>query len=95
MSPLQPSRQAHTARWALRGVMIVAILFIAIQRGFGGREMAGVVLAIVWALSLPVILTWVWRLTRERPSWQRVAATLGVALLLLVAFASGVRPLLG
>ena len=94
MSQNRPGRSAQIARWSLRGVMILAILAIAIQRGFGGPQMAGVVLAIVWALSLPVVLTWTWRFTKERPNWQRAAATLIVALLLLGAFTAGVRPLL-
>jgi len=90
----RPSRRAQIARWGLRGLMILAIVYLALLRGLDEIQMLGVALAIVWALLLPVLLTWAWRATRGRPTTVRVLVTVAVALLLLVAFAAGVRPLL-
>ncbi len=74
--------------------MIAAILFLAVQRGFDTVQLVGVAVTIVWALLLPVILTWTWRSTWGRPSWLRLTLTATVAIALLVAFAFGIRPLL-
>ncbi len=89
-----PGRSAQIARWVLRGFMILAIVMIAVRRGSTSMELVAVALAILWALSLPVILTWSWRLTQGRPGWQRAAVSVCVAALLLIAFALGARALL-
>lgn len=94
MSEYRPTKGANVARWALRGAMILAIVWIAIQQGFDQRQMIGVAVTIVWALLLPVALTWTWRSTRGRPSPIRFAVTLLAALLMLAAFYFGARPLL-
>lgn len=82
-------------RWLVRIALIVAIFWIALMQGFEGAQLTGLVLAIAWALLLPVIMAWLWRRTSEWEPWQRYLALGAAALLLLAAFAVGVRPLLG
>ena len=92
--PAPRSRAAQQLRWMVRGLLAVAIAVIAWQRGMAGRQVIGVGLAMLWALALPFLLRLVWRATA---AWQRPArlGTLAVAsIVLLVAFAFGVRPLL-
>ena len=92
--PAPRSRGAQQLRWMVRALLAVAIAVIAWQRGMAGRQVIGVGLAMLWALALPFLLRLVWRATA---AWQRPArlGTLAVAsIVLLVAFAFGVRPLL-
>lgn len=94
MSEYRPTKGAQVARWTLRGVMILAIVWLAIQQGFDERQMIGVAVTIIWALLLPVALTWTWRSTNGRPNAFRFAVTLLAALVMLAAFFFGARPLL-
>jgi hypothetical protein len=76
-----------------RVAMVAAILWLAAQRGLSTMRLLLLAVAIVWALSLPLVLRWIWRATAQRPHWQRYFLVGIAAVVLLGAFALGVQPL--
>lgn len=94
MNDYRPSKGAQIARWTLRGAMILFIVWMAVRQGFDDRQMIGVAVTIVWALLLPVTLTWTWRSTRGRTNAVRFTVTAIAALMMLSALYFGARPLL-
>ncbi|REJ72937.1 MAG: hypothetical protein DWQ30_25745 [Acidobacteria bacterium] len=87
-------RRRGTGRIALRVVLLGIIVALAYLRQPSQSQMLGLVLAIAWALLLPLVLRGVWRVTTGRAAAARYVSLAIAAVVLLLAFAFGVRPLL-
>jgi hypothetical protein len=98
LDPLRQPRPrsvlGNSTRWLIRLVLVAAIFAIAIERGLVGAELIGIGLAVAWAATLPLLLRLVWRATSGQEEWQRYTVVVLAAILLLVVFVVGVRPLL-